>query len=632
MPPPREDIESPNAGERAAFHRNSSSNGDESENYTNERKQSTAALLRNPLSGLTREQLIADVDAFVDEKGLADHREHFRKGAVVAQVMNSKNGFEQVDTLDEDEKAILRREVTHRWSQPFMLYFLCTLCAGSAIVQGMDQTAVNGAQVFYYQEFHITDPIMQGLMNGAPYLCSALIGCWTNPFLNKIGGRRFTIFISCFISVVTGIWMAVADSYGNLLAARFMLGFAVGAKSSTTPVYAAECTPKTIRGALTMMWQMWTAFGIVLGFVASVAFQNTNFLGEHSQWRWMLGSTSIPPLFVMLQVYLCPESPRWYMEKGKYDRALRSLLRLRHHPIQATRDMYYAYKLLHVEQKEREGRNLLKEFFTVRRNRRAAQSAWFTMFMQQFCGVNVIAYYSTSIFESAGYSRSQALLASMGGGLINWVFAIPAIYTIDTFGRRNLLLTSFPLMALCMLFTGFSFFVPGSAQLACVTTGLYLFMVVYSPGEGPVPFTYSAEAFPLHIRDIGMSSSTAITWGFNFIISLSWPPLLKAYGNTGAFCWYAAWNLFGWVFCYFMLPETKNLTLEELDSVFSMKNRDHSAYYLRKLPWYLNKHILRRDVSPFPPLYQFAEDELHASEKTEPATHHGEGALSALQK
>lgn len=124
---------------------------------------------------------------------------------------------------------------------------------------------------------------------------------------------------------------------------------------------------------------MWTAFGIALGYVASVAFQNTDFLGENSQWRWMLGSTSIPPLIVMLQVYFCPESPRWYMEKGRYDRAFDSLRRLRHHPIQATRDMYYAYKLLEVERAEREGRNLLKEFFTVRRNRRAAQSAWFTM-------------------------------------------------------------------------------------------------------------------------------------------------------------------------------------------------------------------------------------------------------------
>ncbi|KAH7323118.1 plastidic glucose transporter 4 [Stachybotrys elegans] len=612
MPEPRPDVEAPTPPSGA---RRPSSSDETYGTYgtydTHNEKggPSTAALLRNPLEGMSEEDVLADVDAFVHDKGLSEHREDFRKGALLARVNGTSDGFEAVTAVSESEKEILRREITHRWSQPFTLYFLCTLCAGSAVVQGMDQTAVNGAQQYYYDEFDIRNEYMQGLMNGAPYLCSVLIGCWTNPFLNKIGGRRFTIFVSCVFSFLTSIWMGVADSYWNLFAARFCLGFAVGAKSSTTPVYSAECTPKTIRGALTMMWQMWTAFGICLGFVVSVAFQNADFLGEYSQWRWMLGSTGIPPLIVMAQVYFCPESPRWYMEKGRYDRAYRSMCRLRHHPIQAARDMYYSWKLLEIERKEREGRNLLKEFFTVRRNRRAAQSAWFTMFMQQFCGVNVIAYYSTSIFESAGFSRSSALLASMGGGLINWLFAIPAIYTIDTFGRRNLLLVSFPLMSLCLFFTAFAFLAETEVvRTGLVMTGLYLFMVVYSPGEGPVPFTYSAEAFPLHIRDIGMSSSTAVCWGFNFIISFSWPPLQRAFGDTGAFCWYAAWNLFGWVFAYFMLPETKNLTLEELDSVFGVTNRTHSGYYFRKLPWYANKHILRQDVAAFPPLYEFAEE------------------------
>jgi MFS family permease len=111
-------------------------------------------------------------------------------------------------------------------------------------------------QLFYFREFDIQDVWLQGLLNGAPYLCSALIGCWSNAPLNKYFGRRGTIFISCIISFITGIWMAAADSWYNLLIARFFLGFAVGAKSSTTPVYAAESAPKNIRGALTMMWQM----------------------------------------------------------------------------------------------------------------------------------------------------------------------------------------------------------------------------------------------------------------------------------------------------------------------------------------------------------------------------------------
>ncbi|KAH9886117.1 hypothetical protein F4778DRAFT_759067 [Xylariomycetidae sp. FL2044] len=582
-------------------------------------KTDIAAKLRNPLDGMSEAEVIADADKFVDAKGLEAHRESFRKGALVARVQQKADGFESVSILSESEKTVLREEITHRWRQPKMLYFLCSLCAGSAIVQGMDQTAVNGAQLFYYREFNIWNEWQQGLLNGAPYLCSLLIGCWTNAPLNKLFGRRGTIFISCFISFVSSFWMAAADSWYNLLIARFALGLAVGAKSSTTPVYSAESTPKTIRGALTMMWQMWTAFGIMLGFVVSVAFENVTFIGgPNSPWRWMLASTAIPPMFVMAQVYFCPESPRWYMEKGRYTDAFKSLSRLRFTEVQVARDMYYAAKLLEVEEAQRGNRqSIFKEFFFVRRNRRAAQSSFFVMFMQQFCGVNVIAYYSSQIFMDANFERSQALLVSLGTGATNFLFAIPAIYTIDTFGRRNLLLTTFPLMAICLLITGFSFWIPkGTGQLATVTVGIFLFMMVYSPGEGPVPFTYSAEAFPLYIRDTGMSFATATCWGFNFIISLTWPALVKAFEPQGAFGWYAAWNIFGWVYAYFLLPETKNLTLEELDAVFDVGNREHAKYYMEKLPWYFNKFILRRDVAPFPPLYQIHNsnlDDVHVS-------------------
>ena len=224
--------------------------------------------------------------------------------------------------------------------------------------------------------------------------------------------------------------------------------------------------------------------------------------------------------------------------------------------------------------------------------------------------VNVIAYYSTAIFEKAGFGEMDSLAVSLGTGICNWLFAIPAIYTIDTFGRRNLLLTTYPLMCICLLFTGLCFLIPDTtpqssdARIATVATGIYLFMICYSPGEGPVPFTYSAEAFPLYIREYGMAFATATCWGFNFILSLTWPALEKAFSPTGAFGWYAAWNFIAWVFAYFALPETKELSLEELDIVFSKPTREHSAYYWEKLPWYAKKRLMRQDVPPFKQLYE----------------------------
>lgn len=110
-------------------------------------------------------------------------------------------------------------------------------------------------------------------------------------------------------------------------------------------------------------------------------------------------------------------------------------------------------------------------------------------------------------------------------------------------------------MALFLLFTGFSFWIPeGPAHVGCIALGIYLFGMVYSPGEGPVPFTYSAEAYPLYVRTIGMSLATATTWFFNALLSITWPSLLQAFKPQGAFGWYAAWNIVGWVLVLLFMP------------------------------------------------------------------------------
>lgn len=213
----------------------------------------------------------------------------------------------------------------------------------------------------------------------------------------------------------------------------------------------------------------------------------------------------------------------------------------------------------------------------------------------------MIAYYSSQIFLDGGFSPISALSASFGFGIINFTFAIPAIYTIDTYGRRNLLLTTFPLMSLFLFFTGFSFWIPEektAARTACIALGIYLFGTVYSPGEGPVPFTYSAEAYPLYIRAYGMSLATATTWFFNFVLSITWPSLKTAFTNQGAFSWYAAWNIIGFILVLLFLPETKGKTLEELDQVFSVPTHIHAAYGIRQISYFCKRYLLRQHVEP----------------------------------
>ncbi|GAA5939641.1 hypothetical protein JCM3775_002075 [Rhodotorula graminis] len=581
------------------------------------------ALLENPLQGISHERLEAMGRAFAREKGLGEYEEEFAKGAQVAQ---DPLAFESLTMLNDEDRNVLRREITHKWHQPWQLYFLTICCSMAAAVQGMDESVTNGANLFWAPQFGLntaegapnasTNEWYLGLVNGAPYLACAVLGCWLTAPLNTWLGRRGTIFLTATISALTCIWSACTNSTWHLFAARFVLGLGIGPKSATVPVYAAETAPPIIRGALVMQWQVWTAFGIMLGTVASLAFYKvpdpTSAAITGLNWRLMLGSAALPAFFVMAQVYFCPESPRWLIGRGRYGDAYKSLCRLRHTKLQAARDLFLINALLEEEANIATGKSAIVELFTVARNRRGALGAGIVMFMQQFCGINVIAYYSSTIFRQAGFDEITALGATLGFGALNFVMAAPAVWTIDTFGRRFLLLLTFPLMAIFLLMTGMAFFIPeGNARIAVVALGIYLHCMAYSPGEGPVPFVYSAEAFPLYVRDVGMSFATATTWVFNFIVALTFPRLLSAFTRQGAFGWYAGWNVVGTFLVLFFVPETKGLSLEELDQVFSVPTKIHAAYHLKGLGYNFRKYILRQRLPPRKPLYSW-EDTTYA--------------------
>lgn len=192
--------------------------------------------------------------------------------------------------------------------------------------------------------------------------------------MNKLLGRRGTVFVSCAISFLACFWQAFTNTWWHMFIARFFLGFGIGPKSATTPMFAAECAPKLIRGALVMQWQMWTAFGIMLGYAADLAFYGVKDTGSVTglNWRLMMGSAGVPALVVCALVWLCPESPRWYLTKKRHAEAYAAMGRLRKSRVQAARDIFYAHVLLEAESSMSIGRgSRIKEFLTVRRNRNA---------------------------------------------------------------------------------------------------------------------------------------------------------------------------------------------------------------------------------------------------------------------
>ena len=438
-------------------------------------------------------------------------------------------------------------------------------------------------------------------------LTLAYRGCWLSDPLNNYFGRRGTIFFAAIFCLLSVIGSGVTQTWQQLFVTRLLLGIGMGSKASTVPIFAAENCPAAIRGGLVMSWQMWTAFGIFLGFCANLAVYNVGTIA----WRLQLGSAFIPAVPLVIGVYFCPESPRWYIKKGRYDKAYESLCRLRNTPLQAARDLYYIHAQI-LEESDIIGKsNYITRFielFTIPRVRRATLASFTVMLAQQMCGINIIAFYSSTVFVKAGSGRLQALLTSFGFGLVNFVFAWPAVWTIDTYGRRALLLFTFPNMAWTLLAAGLCFIIPqeSHAHLGLIAFFIFIFAAFYSPGEGPVPFTYSAEVFPLSHREVGMSWAVATCLFWAAVLSITFPRLLLAFHPVGAFCFYAGLNLMALVMIFFWVPETKQRTLEELDYVFAVPTRTHMKYQLTKaLPYFIQRYVLGRKSARLEPLYRF---------------------------
>ncbi|KAJ5851619.1 uncharacterized protein N7529_011004 [Penicillium soppii] len=586
--------------------------------------------IKNPLAGIPHDQLMANVTAYAAEYDLQDIVPLLKKGALVAQ---SPGNIDDVAELSNDDRRVLSEEETHRWKHPFALYYTIILNSISAAIQGWDQTGSNGANLTFDVQFGIPNSgcsdaavckrnqWIVGFVNATPYITICLFVAWLSDPLNHILGRRGTIFLAAIFSLVAPLGSGFTQHWGQLVACRVLLGLGMGLKEVTVPVYSAENAPTNIRGGLVMSWQLWTAFGIFLGTCANLIVANT---GDIS-WRLQLGSAFIPAVPLLLGIWFCPESPRWLMTKRNHKKAYASLLRLRNSPLQAARDLYRIHAQLEMEKQLISESGFSKsdnmvvrfvELFTVPRLRRAVQASGIVMIAQQMCGINIISFYSSTIFQLAGASNIEALLASFGFGLINFIFAWPAVWTIDTFGRRGLLLFTFPQMCWTLLAAGFCFWIPSSsnAHIGMIAFFIYLFDAFYSPGEGPVPFTYSAEVFPLSHREVGMAWAVATNNFWASVLSLTFPYMLRALTPQGAFGFYACLNLVAFVLIFLFMPETMQRSLEELDYVFGVPTRTHAKYQLTQvLPWWIKRYIFMRKDATCPELYRVTSE--HAADR-----------------
>ncbi|KAJ3534007.1 hypothetical protein NM208_g7722 [Fusarium decemcellulare] len=560
------------------------------------------AKIRNPLAGIPRADLRTQVTAFCQDYGFQDKLDVFYRGALAAQ---NPDAYETVDELTEDDKYFLGREITHKWHLPRSLYYSIALCSLGSAIQGWDNTGANGANLSFPQEFGIEhNTTLVGVINSGPTLFG-LLSAWAADPINNWIGRRGAIFVTGLFCIFPVLAQAFTQNWWGLLICRLFMGLGMGIKISTIPVYSAEIAPAPIRGGIVTSFQLWVAFGIFVGFCSNLIWYRIGDLA----WRFQLAAAFAPAIPVVICVWFCPESPRWLIKKGRYQDSFNAFCRIRNTEMMAARDLYYAHRQI-IEEKDAFGGQTLMhrmwELVTVPRLRRATIASSWIVISQQFSGINIMAFYSSTIFAAANYSTRDCLLASMGFGLIMFIFAFPAVYMMDTFGRRNLLLITFPNMAWCLLAAGFSFLIDkdSSARVPLIAFFIYLFTAMYGPGIGPLPSIYFSEAFPLSHREIGSAFTICVNNAVGSALTLTFPSLLDRLGPTGAFGFYAGLNVVAFVVIFFLIPETKQRTLEELDYIFGVPTRRHAAYQVRHwLPWFVNRYIFFQKSAKLEPLY-----------------------------
>ncbi|KAK4507915.1 hypothetical protein PRZ48_001650 [Zasmidium cellare] len=632
-------------------------------------------LIDNPLANV--HHIEREIRSFVKDHGFQQQESLFVKAG---QILRDPEAWRAVPNLTDEEKEALEKENSKGfWKQPKELRVtIITLCI-AAVVQGWNQTASNGANLNWPSQLGLTkvdgcdptgtDAWIFAIVNAMPFFSASLVGCWISDPLNEyFFGRRPAICFSGILILAAMIGSACSQTWRQLLACRALLGIGMGCKASVVPVFAAEVSPAHIRGSLTMNWQLMDAFGIFLGFTANLIVSGVG----PTAWRWQTASSVFPCISLLSLIYVCSDSPRFLLKRGprRYKDAYTTLLSLRGQPILAAKELLYVHYQMEVEKRYISGtkrdadivreeqtvdevkgnttstRTLRSRFgpthsinyfqkfgqlFTNKRIRRATVAAVVVMVSQQLCGVNVLALYSSNIFCESGEHLNgdladpnylEPLFLSWGIGLTNFLFAFPAYWLIDKRGRRWLLLVALPFMALSMLAAALSYQIPGNSPAHSPVIGLftYIFMVFYSFSMGPVPFTMSAEVFPLENRVVGMSFAVFANMLGLGLLTLFTPIITVKLSHGGLLGIFAGLNLVAFVLIFFFVRETSGATLgrtagsmtfmslEELNYVFGVSTKAHALYQTKTvLPW-MWKFYVRRDKSSDRPeqLYTWA--------------------------
>ena len=421
------------------------------------------------------------------------------------------------------------------------IYFICLVSAMGGLLFGYDWVVIGGAKPFYELYFGIGDsPLMQGVA-----MTTALVGCLAGAMVAGAAadryGRKPLLTMAAVLFTVSAIATGLFNDFTLFNVARFVGGIGIGVASALSPVYIAEVSPKEIRGRMVSMNQMAIVIGILAAQIVNMLLAKDTGVAESQAWnrewgwRWMFWAETLPAALFLVMSFMIPESPVFVQLKKA-----RGSDRI----------------------KERSEQAGLKELLQPKYSRMLLLGLIVAVF-QQWCGTNVIFNYAQEIFTGAGFDVDGMFINIVITGIANVIFTLVALYVIERWGRRTLILIGAGGLGLIYLTLGTCYYmqVTGVMMVALVVAAIS----VYAMTLGPVTWTLLAEIFPNRIRGVAMGVCTFALWVGCCTLTFSFPSMNASLGSSGTFWAYSLICVSAFVYLWRNCPETKGKSLEELE-------------------------------------------------------------------
>ncbi|MBN2211164.1 MAG: sugar porter family MFS transporter [Sedimentisphaerales bacterium] len=454
------------------------------------------------------------------------------------------------------------------------LVLICFVASLGGFLFGFDTAVISGTVEQVEAQFQLSK-IWVGV-----FTSSALVGCIMGAlgagWIGDRFGRKPSLIIAAFLFFISAFGSTFPPNYFVLLPARFIGGVGVGIASVLAPMYISEFAPAKIRGRLVALYQLSIVIGILMAYFSNWQIRQYaadfpdisaeeglwHFVLVAQSWRGMFGAEMIPAGLFVLLLFTVPESPRWLVKAGQQQKALSLLQRLEGFSAAQTEFDNIKASLAFKP-------GAFSELFKPGLKLALLVGVMLSVF-GQMSGVNIVIYYGPTILKQAGFPEQTALQVQVFFGLVNLVFTIVALFIIDRFGRRPLLIGGMAVVALSMLSAGLiQAFVNIPGKLIVVVLGIYMASVALSICA--VIWVLTPEIFPNRVRARACSIATFANWGTNAFSAQFFPWYVDQSGMAGAYFTFGIICTIAVIFYFKFVPETKGKTLEDIEKLWTPK-------------------------------------------------------------